>query len=175
MRFSGLGSRRAVILTFVVVGLLVAEFLILEGTIGISLPSDRYSALSRLEMKAKGLEEHYIMHNYRFTAVDRFHEILVLREYFFADWEPGKEGRPNAMVTVEGIRGGNVQWRFQESGHLGEVVTDNLYMVRTAACCDAPPVYTYFSLADGRKVRTSVHVQLSRDELATLNSSVIPD
>jgi hypothetical protein len=32
--------------------------------------------------------------------------------------------------------------------------------------------YTYFSLADGRKVRTNQYVELSRDELVALDLSI---
>jgi len=181
MRFTSLGLKRSITLTLVILGLLMAEFFFLEGTFGISLPSDRYSAVSRLELKTKGLDDHFITHNYRFGTVDyliahgKKSQTLVLRESFVADRNRGAEGPPNATVTVEGIRDAKVQWTFQEPGQRGDAVTDNLYMVTKFGCCDAPSVYTYFSLADGRKVRTSKGVQLSTKDLEALDGSVIPD
>ncbi len=180
MRFSSLVSKRSVTLTLVILGLLVAEFFFLEGAFGVSLPSDRYSAVSTLEIKAKGLDDHFITRNYRFNTVDCLiahgtkRRTLVLREAFVADRNPSAEGPPNATVTVEGIHDQKVEWTFQEPGQRGDAVTDNLYMVTKFGCCAAPSVFTYFSLTDGRKVRTS-RVRLSTQELVALEGSLIPD
>src|ERR1035441_5153854 len=65
---------------------LIAEFVLLEGTLGVSLPKDRNSAVSRLEIKVKGTEQHFITRNRRFTVVELLtehgtrSEPLVLRE-----------------------------------------------------------------------------------------------
>jgi hypothetical protein len=177
MQFKRFATKRVFVISSVVLSALIAEFFILEGTVGISLPSDRHSALSSVEFKVKGMEQHVIMRNKRFTAVDILtphgsgREALVLRESFFVDLEEGIEGPAEAMVTVEALDGENVRWRFQEPGESGEVVAGNLYRVKRAGCCDAPTTYAYFSLADGRKIRTDEH-ELSGDELETLGRSI---
>jgi hypothetical protein len=178
MKLANLTTKQLFVVVSIVVGALIAEFLFLEGTIGISLPSDRYSALSSLEIKDKATGLHFITRNRRFTVVDFWtahgsrREALVLRESVFRDQEDGVEGPPDATVTVEAMNGKNVTWTFREPGERGEVVTNNLYKVVKLGCCDAPNTYTYFSLADGRKVRTNRHVELSRDELVALDSSI---
>lgn len=163
----------------VLVGALVAEFLLLEGTMGISFPSDRNSALSTLEIKTKRAELHFITRNKRFTVVDFLtahgtrREALVLRESFFMDREDSVEGPPNAAVTVEALNGKDVRWTFREAGERGDVVTNNLYMVTAYGGGERGNAYTYFSLADGRKVRTKQYVALSRGELEALDLSVV--
>jgi hypothetical protein len=42
---------------------LIAEFVILEGDVGISLPSDRGSAVSSYEIRQKGTDLHFITRN----------------------------------------------------------------------------------------------------------------
>jgi hypothetical protein len=76
------------------------------------------------------------------------------------------------MVTVEALKGQDVRWTFQEPGERGDAVTGNLYMVRKGSNGEKPNTYTYFSLADGRKIRTSQNVELSRDELEALDLSI---
>jgi hypothetical protein len=157
---------------------LIVEFVVLEGTLGVSLPSDRNSAVSRIEIKVKGSAgaTHFITQNKRFTVVEvvlkRGTEDLVLRESFFMDREDGVEGPPNATVTVEGMKGNDVRWTFREPGERGEAVTGNVYQVTKFGCCDAPPTYTYFSLMDGSKLR-STHSKLDSHELAALDASII--
>jgi hypothetical protein len=169
-RFVGTGA--------IVVGALLAEFLVLEGTVGISAPSDRYSALSRLEIGVKGTSLHFITRNNRFTVVDLLidhgsrREALVLREVFFCDREDGREGRPDATIKVEATVGKQVRWTFQEPGEAGDVVTNNLYRVKRGSNGETPNIYTYFSLVDGRKVRTNRSIDLSREELELLDISV---
>ena len=176
-RFAHLASRRIFITGGVVLIALIAEFVVLEGTIGISLLPDRYSALSTLEIKTERTRLHFITRNKRFTVVDfsREHgsrlESLVLRESFVADRSDGVEGPPDATVTVEAMNGKEVRWTFREPGQRGDAVTENLYMVTKLGCCGAPNTYTYFSLADGRKVGTKQSV-LSRDELEALDLSI---
>ncbi|HEY6270794.1 MAG TPA: hypothetical protein VIX19_02245, partial [Terriglobales bacterium] len=119
---------------------------------------------------------HFITLNKRFTVVEllskRGLENLVLRESFFMDQQFGAEGPPNATVTVEAMNGKDARWTFREPGQRGEPVTGDVYQVTKWGCCDAPPTYTYFSLKDGTKLR-STHNKLNRDELAALDASVI--
>jgi hypothetical protein len=178
MHFPNFNAKRVFVITLIVAGALLAEFLVLEGAVGISLPSDRYSALSRLEIKTKGTELHFIAQNHRFTVVDLLtdhgshREALVLRESFFIDREDGREGPPQATVTVEAIHGERVKWTLKETGDRGDAVTGNLYRVTRAGNGETPNTYTYFSLADGRKVRTMRSVDLSRDELEALDMQI---
>jgi hypothetical protein len=166
----------AVVFPVVLVIALIVEFVLLEGTLGVSLPSDRYSAMSRLDVKVKGTAPHFITLNKRFTVVEvlskRGSEDLVLRESFFMDQEFGVEGPPNATVTVEAMNGKDVRWTFREPGQRGEPVTGELYQVTKLGCCDAPPTYSYFSLKDGTKLR-STHNKLNSNELEALDASVI--
>jgi hypothetical protein len=168
----------AIVFPVVLVAALIVEFFALEGTLGVSLPSDRNSAVSRIDIKVKGSagSTHFITLNKRFTVVEvilkRGAEDLVLRESFFADREDGAEGPPNATVTVEAMNGNNVRWTFSEPGQRGEPVTGDVYRVTKLGCCDAPPTYTYFSLKDGTKLR-STHDVLNGKELEALDASVI--
>ncbi len=98
---------------------IVAEFFLLEGTVGVSLPRDRYSSMSTLEIKVKGGggDNHFMTRNNRFTVVDRWigspaRGPLVLHESFFVDKTDGAEGPPNANVTVEALVDSNVKWSF---------------------------------------------------------------
>jgi hypothetical protein len=68
IRFQGTCPRIFVI-ACIILAALIAEFFILEGTIGISVPSDRNSALSTLEIRDQGRELHFITLNKRFTVV----------------------------------------------------------------------------------------------------------
>jgi len=175
--FARMMSKRTIVFPAILVVALIAEFLLLEGTLGVSLPSNRNSAMSTIEVKVKGIgADHFITLNKRFTVVERTLkrgvEDLVLRESFFADWEPAVEGTPDATVTVEAMNGNEVRWTLREPGQRGEPVTGNVYLVTKLGCCDAPPTYTYFSLKDGTKLR-SANNKLNSDELAVLDASVI--
>jgi hypothetical protein len=70
---------------------LIAEFVILEGVHGVSLPSDRGSTVSGYEIRHKGTEPHFTTRNSRFTVVELLIEhgthidVLVLRETCFMD------------------------------------------------------------------------------------------
>jgi hypothetical protein len=170
-------AKPAVLFPVVLIIALIAEFVLLEGTLGVSLPSDRNSAISRIDVKVKGNgASHFMTLNKRFTVVEllskRGSEDLVLRESFFTDLEFGVEGPPNATVTVEEMNGKDVRWTFREPGQRGEPLTGEVYQVTKLGCCDAPPTYTYFSLRDGTKLR-STHNKLNGDELAALDASVI--
>ncbi len=181
-RFQGfkdnLPTKRIFVIAGIVLAALIAEFFILESTIGISVPSDRNSALSTLEIRDQGRDLYFITRNKRFTVVDFWtdhgtrREALVLRESFFMDRRDSVEGPPDATVTVEALRGKDVSWTIQEPGERGDVVTDNLHKVTKYSNGETPKIYTYFSLADGRKVRTNQSVELSRDELETLDISI---
>jgi hypothetical protein len=152
MQRPNLTAKQLVVITCIFLAALVGEFILLEGTIGVSLPSDRYSALSSVEIKPTALELHFITHNTRFTVVPyvTLHGSivagpLVLRESFFMDRDPDREGPPNATITVEAMDGEKVRWTFHERGERGELATDNLYRVRKDGCCGGPNIYTYFS------------------------------
>jgi hypothetical protein len=175
--FAKVISKQAIVFPVILVVALIAEFLLLEGTLGVSLPSDRNSALSTIEIRMKGNgADHFVTQNKRFTVVERTlkrgFEDLVLRESFFTDWEPGVEGPPNATVIVEAMNGRDVRWTFREPGQRGEPVTGEVYRVTKLGCCDAPPTFTYFSLKDGTKLR-STHDELNSKELAALDASII--
>jgi hypothetical protein len=154
---------------------LTAEFVILEGVVGISLPSDRGSVVSSYEIREKGTELHFITRNKRFSIVDLFskhgsaREALVLRESFLIDRRDGIEGA-SSVVKVEALDGKAVRWSFEESGERGEAM-NQVYEVTKLGCCAASPTYTYFSLRDGKKLR-STHTELNRDEFAALDQSL---
>jgi hypothetical protein len=174
--FAKVLRKPAIVFPVILVAALVVEFFLLEGTLGVSLPSDRDAATSRIDIKVKGTEPHFITLNKRFTVVEllskRGLEDLVLRESFFTDQVFGVEGPPNATVTVEAMNGNDVRWRFSEPGQRGEPVTGDVYRVTKLGCCDAPRTYTYFSLKDGTKLR-STHDELNSKELEALDASVI--
>jgi hypothetical protein len=87
MQFANLTKKRQLIIAGIVMSVLLLEFLVLEGTVGISFPSDRYSALSTAEIRGEGTERHFVTRNYRFSVVndDNHGEPMVLRELFFRD------------------------------------------------------------------------------------------
>jgi len=156
---------------------MIAEFFFLEGTAGVSLPEDRYSAVSTLDIKVKGSggEDHFITRNNRFTVVEIGYPArgpLVLRESFFVDKADGVEGPPNAEVTVKAMSDAAIKWSLHEPGERGEVVTDRLYMVTRDGNGETGNMYSYFSLLDGRKVQTRRYSQLSTDELIALDRSI---
>jgi hypothetical protein len=148
---------------------------ILEGIVGISVPLDRGSAVSSYEIREKGAELHFIPRNKRFSIVDVWsrhgsaREALVLRESFVTDRQDGIEG-DNSMVKVEALNGKAVRWIFEEAGESGQALSQ-VYEVKKLGCCDAPNTYTYFSLRDGKKLRTT-HTELNRDEFVALEQSL---
>ncbi len=150
---------------------LIAEFLILEGFAGISLPSDRDSATSSYEIREKGKELHYITRNKRFSIVDVWSkhgtavDAIVLRESFVMDRQEGMEGA-NSTVRVEALGEKVIRWSFEEPGEQGAAM-NQMYEVTKFGCCDSPNTYTYFSLRDGKKLRTT-HSKLTPDEFAAL-------
>jgi hypothetical protein len=178
MQLPHLSSKRAVFVALVVAVVAVAEFLIFESTIGVSLPTDRNSALSTLEIKTKGTDIHFITRNKRFTVVDYWYahgtrrEGLVLRESFFMDRVDSREGPPDATVTVEAMQGNRVRWTFREAGERGDVVTNKLYMVTKFNGGEIGTLYTYFSLANGQKLRSNQFLPLSTRELEALDLSI---
>lgn len=154
---------------------LIAEFVFLEGLLGISLPSDRGSAISSYEIREKGTELHFITKNKRFSIVDLWSkhgsavEAQALRESFVIDRQEGIEGA-GSRVKVEALDGKTVKWSFEEAGERGQAI-NQLYEVTKFGCCDAPNMYTYFSLRDGKRLR-STHTELNRDEFAALEQSL---
>jgi hypothetical protein len=146
-------SKHTLLLLGLAFGIVVAEFFLLEGTMGISLPGDRSPALSRVTVKLKGTQIHYTTDNKRFSVIDDYDLWLLLRESFWTDRQPGIEGS-NATVTVEAYDGqqlSKLKWKLQAPGDRGEVF-DTFYKVTKYGCCDAPNKYTYYSLWDGRKL-----------------------
>jgi hypothetical protein len=172
-RFTTLTPRQLTSLVGIILGVLVVEFFVLESTIGISLPSDRHSAVSSGEIKVENLETHFITRNHRFTGVRStgLHPALMLHEFFVEDRTPDLEGVPDATVAVDGVDQGKVRWSLREPGVRGDVITDNIYRVMKLGCCGTPNTYSYFSLGSGRKVRTSDH-ELSALELTELERSL---
>jgi len=154
---------------------LITEFATLEGVLGISLPSDRGSAVSSYEIREKGTELHFITRNKRFSIVDLWSkhgsavEALVLRESFTIDREEGIEGA-NSTVKVEARDGKAIKWSFEEVGESGQAM-GQVYEVTKFGCCDAPNTYAYFSLRDGKKLR-STHTKLNPDEFTALEQSL---
>jgi 4-carboxymuconolactone decarboxylase len=138
MPFSNISAkqlRRSILLILVA---LIAEFFILEGTIGISLPSDRYHATSSVEISTRGLDQHIVTRNYRFSVVGSGTKTVVLREYFFSDKEDEVEGPLKASITVEGMTRSKVNWTFREPGERGDALTDNVYRVIKWSAGEAP-------------------------------------
>ena len=76
----------------------IVEFILLEGIVGVSLPQDRNSAVSSLEIKTKGTSLHFITQNKRFTVVDlvtangSHRQAFCLCESFFMDRKDSLEG-----------------------------------------------------------------------------------
>jgi hypothetical protein len=174
-RFAETIRKPIFLLTVILPVALIAELVVLEGVVGLSLPSDRGSAVSSYEIREKGTELHFITGNKRFSIVDVWskhgsaREALVLRESFTMDRQDGIEGA-NSMVKVEALDGSSVKWSFEEAGERGQAM-DQLYEVTKFGCCDAPNTYTYFSLRDGKRLR-STHAELNRDEFAALDQSL---
>jgi len=70
------------------------------------------------------------------------------------------------------MNGNNAKWRFQAPGERGDAVTSNLYRVVNYGNGEKPNTYTYFSLANGRKLLTNRASELSNSELESLDASV---
>jgi hypothetical protein len=174
-RIAAIIKKPIFIFTIILPMALIAELVTLEGISGISLPQDRGSAISSYEIRIKGTEQHFITRNKQFTIVDLWSkhgtlvEALVLRESFLTDREEGIEG-DTATVKVEALDGKAVKWSFEEAGERGETM-NQVYKVTKFGCCAAPNTYTYFSLRDGKKLK-STHTELSRDEFIALEQSL---
>jgi len=152
------------------------ELIVLEMTVGVSLPSDRASAKSTVVIKNVGTGLHFVTDNKRFSVVDYEDKFgmhaLVLRESVNTDREDGVEGS-RGTVTVEAFLDNITNsplWRIQQEGHEGEVEGD-LYTITKRACCDAPTTYIYFSLRDGRKVYEGTN-ELNRAQWDEIDSSI---
>lgn len=83
---------------------------------------------------------------------------LVLEETYHNEFTDGMEGvRGNATVKAWTIkRGGEreVRWTLKETGNEGRV-PDRFYRVTAWGCCDAPVVYSYYSVLTGKKLYVS--------------------
>jgi hypothetical protein len=172
-------KRPIVAIPTAIVATMLVEFFLLEGTLGVSLPKDRYSATSTLQIEVKGAngDEHFITRNNRFTVVNLWmgpplRGPLVLRESLFVDKADGVEGPPDANITVEAMVDSRMKWTFRESGERGDVVTDHVYKVTRFGNGETGNTYTYFSLLDGHKVQTNLYTELSTSELIALDRSV---
>jgi len=123
-RFTAFIRKPVFILAVVMTVILIAEFVFLEGVVGITLPRDRGSAVSSYEIRERGKEVHFITRNKRFSIVDLWSkhgsavEALVLRESFVTDKQEGIEG-DQSTVTVESLHGKGVEWNFEEAGESG--------------------------------------------------------
>ena len=174
-RFTAFIRKPVFILAVVMTVILIAEFVFLEGVVGITLPRDRGSAVSSYEIRERGKEVHFITRNKRFSIVDLWSkhgsavEALVLRESFVTDKQEGIEG-DQSTVTVESLHGKGVEWNFEEAGESGQPL-GQIYEVTKLGCCGAPRTYTYFSLRDGHKLR-STHTELNSEEFAALEKSL---
>jgi hypothetical protein len=170
-RFAAVIRKPAFILAVIFPLVIVAEFVLLEGVVGISFPADRGSALSSYEIRENGTELHFITRNKRFSIVDLWskhgaaREALVLREFVVTDRQDGIEG-DRSSVKLEALNGKSAKWSIEEPGERGRVI-DQVYEVTKLGCCDAPNKYTYFSLRDGKKLLSS-QAELTSDELATI-------
>ena len=170
-RLTALIKKPVLILAVILPLALVAECVVLEGIPGISFPSDRGSAVSNYEIREQGEELQFITRNKRFSIVDLWskhgsaREALGLRESFLMDRQDGIEGAKSTL-RVEALDGNSIRWSFEEAGERGQPI-NQVYEVTKFGCCDAPNTYTYFSLRDGRKLR-STHTELNRDEFAAL-------
>jgi hypothetical protein len=171
-RLSTFTSSRLFVVTVVLPIALIAELFLLEGSVGISLPSDRSSARSSYEIREQGRGTHFITHNRRFSLVDvrsangSALQTLALRESFDTDREDGIEGS-RSTVKVEALEGDRVLWSFEGPGGSGRPM-NQMYEVIELGCCGSPRTYTYFSLRDGKKLKT-VHTELTRDEFEALD------
>ena len=144
-RLTAVIRKPAFILAVILPVALIAEFVVLEGVHGISLPSDRGSAVSSYEIRQKGKELHYITRNKRFSIVDLWSrhgsavEALVMRESFVIDRQEGIEGG-SSMLKVEALDGKAVRWSFEEPGERGQAM-GQVYEVTKFGCCDGPNTY----------------------------------
>jgi len=174
-RFAVIVKKPLFMLAVVLPAALIVEFFVLEAGAGISLPPDRGSAVSTYEVRERGMEVHFITRNKRFSIVDLWSkngsavEALVLRESFVTDRQEGIEG-DKSTVTIEAVDGKNVIWSFEEPGERGEPI-NQLYEITKFGCCASPNTYTYFSLRDGKKLRTSP-TKLNPEEFAALEKTL---
>jgi hypothetical protein len=170
-RVAAILKKPVVLLSAILPLALISEFILLEGALGISLPSDRGSALSTYEIREQGTALHFVTRNKRFFIADlwRHHgsvaKNLILRESIVTDRQQGVEGT-RSTVTVAAFDGSAAMWSFEEPGEHGQVL-DQVYEVTKVGCCGAPNTYTYFALRDGKKLR-SAHSRLNQAELAAL-------
>ena len=154
---------------------LLAELAVLVSTVGISLPSERGTATSSYEVRDSVRETHFITRNHKFDIVEHWDNegkvshAVALRQLITIDRQLGVEG-DRASVKVEALDGKKTIWSFEEPGEKGEPLS-RLYEVTKYGCCAAPNTYTYFSLSDGKKLRTT-HIELTPKEFEALDLSI---
>lgn len=179
-RIGALVGRRVIVLAayfFVAVGVAVPQAPV--GILGIPIPY-RNSSTSTVEIIRKGKELHFITENTRFlmrefSSPTRGFQWSILRETYRRDQIEGQEGS-NSKLALELLDGKRAKWQFQEIGKgggiQGEIVSDYVYQITKYGCCDAPPTFVYFSLADGRKIGSERDNVLPRDALESLDESI---
>ena len=106
----------------------------------------------------------YVTENRSFRFVEvlddagNYDEPLLLEETYHNEHTDGMEGvRGNATVKAWTVkRGGEreVRWTLKEIGNEGRM-QDRFYRVTAWSCCDAPIVYSYYSVLTGRKLYVS--------------------
>ena len=113
-RFRVLATKPLFMLAVILPTALIVEFAILEAGIGISLPSDRGSAISGYEVREKGKEVHFITRNKRFGIVDLWSkngsavEALVLRESVVTDRQCSRKLPQNHQLRNHRSRRGDL-------------------------------------------------------------------
>ena len=107
----------------------------------------------------------YVTQNrsFRFVDVlsdpgDNYEAALLLEETYLNERADGMEGMRGATTvrawTLEPGRPREPRWTFHEIGNEGSV-QDRLFRVTAWGCCDAPVIYSYYSLLTGKKLYVS--------------------
>jgi hypothetical protein len=179
-RIAALLGRRVIVLAacFVAaVGVAVPQVAV--GVLGIPIPY-KNSSTSTIQIIRTGKELHFITENTRFlmhefSSPTRGFQWSILRETYRRDQIEGQEGS-NSNLALELLDGKRSKWRFQEIGKgggiQGEIVSDYVYQITKYGCCDAPPTFVYFSLADGRKLGPEQDKVMPSDALEALDESI---
>ena len=83
---------------------------------------------------------------------------LLLEETYHNEHTDGMdEVRGNATIkawTIQSGRPRKLRWAFKENGNQGEV-RDRFFRITAWGCCDAPTIYSYYSILTGRKLYVS--------------------
>jgi hypothetical protein len=103
----------------------------------------------------------YVTENrsFRFEEVlgdsGNYETLLLLEETYHNERKPGIEGA-NGTISVNAwtLKNGHqreLRWTLQARGNEGDV-RDRLYRAIEWGCCDAPVVYSYYDILDGKKL-----------------------